>query len=83
MNGEHLYKFRCRYTGVVKAYKRMSSRKAEERNELLCAEGSTYRWTAVSAALPAEDGPKPQAERRATTDLFSTAPPVFGMCSEP
>ena len=76
MNREHLYKFRCHYTGVVKAYKRMSSRKAEERNGLLAAEGSTHRWTTVAAALPDENGSRPQAKRRATAD-FSPAPRVI------
>lgn len=74
MRSDHLYRFRCRYTGGVKAYKRMSSYKAEERNSLLCAEGSTHRWTAVSGTLPDEDGFKPQEKRRATT--ASSAPRV-------
>ncbi len=41
------YAFRCGRTGVIKAYKRMSSRRAGERNARLCAEGSLCRWTPV------------------------------------
>ncbi|CAA9387094.1 MAG: hypothetical protein AVDCRST_MAG93-9519 [uncultured Chloroflexia bacterium] len=38
------YQLQCELTGVIKAYKRMTGQKAQERNLRLSGEGSECRW---------------------------------------
>lgn len=38
------YQYRCRLTGVVKAYKQMTPQKAEALNNVLESQGAHGRW---------------------------------------
>ena len=43
--GQGGYQLQCQFTWVVKAYKQMTEQKAQERNQRLCSEGGSCRWT--------------------------------------
>ena len=46
------FQLQCRVTGIVKAYKQMTSAQAERLNVFLAAEDSYCRWAPLSAAPP-------------------------------